>query len=841
MDKHVLWKWLILVGLVAWSMALVIPLNKKVKLGLDLKGGTSFTVEIDREEIKKQLLEDNKDWTPAQIKSHMPIAVKHAQEQALEIIRNRVDALGVAEPLIYPEKNDRIIVQIPGVKDVDRDRAKELIQSAAFLEFSMVHKDNDRMASDLFANGQAPDGYKIVTREVNHRQRDYYKRDLEAVSDEAIDNNFRQRLNRYKASAGFRFMLEEKVVAGEILYIPYFIKQRFEMKGDTLRNAGIEYDSFSRPYVTLKFDSKGTRKFARVTRDYAPGGARNPNPESRRQMAVIMDGTLYSAPVIKEAIYGGEAVIEGDFSLAEAQNLSIILRAGSLPAPVKIISSRNVDPSLGRDSIESGMRATIYACIAVVVFMVGYYFLAGVIADIGLMFNILLLPLGMMIVAGILGLFTGQTVGAGKGMELPVLTLPGIAGIVLTIGMAVDANVLIFERIREEQNLGKRFGPSVEAGYHKAFVTILDANVTTIISAVILFIFGTGPVRGFGVTLTAGILVSMYTALVVTRMIFNTITTHTSMVSLKMLNLIKATRIDFIGLRKVAGICSLLVIAGTWTFIVVRGIEDPSAILGTDFTGGDAVTLSFVQKPKVVDIRKALSSVGIKGVHIQYQKELDKDIEYLQVRVPYGAGSAAKDILHSSFPDSMFEVLSENTIGPRIGKEMTGKAIKALIFALLGMVIYISWRFEFAFAVGAIVALTHDVLVSVGIYCLCGRQINITIIAALLAIIGFSVNDTIVIFDRIRENIKRNRDRTFMQICNLSINETLSRTIITTVTTFLAVILLFIFGGGAINGFALIFVIGIIVGTYSTIYIATPVMMAMRRQKKPGKAGVVKR
>ena len=840
MDKYAPWKWLVLIALTAWSLALVLPLKKKVKLGLDLKGGTSFTVQIDQKEIERQLHSEYKDLSDEQIKRRVPAAVERAQEQALEIIRNRVDALGVAEPLIYPEKNNRIVVQIPGLKDSDRNRAIKLIQSAAFLEFSMVHEDNDALVFTLFDKGMAPEGYKIVSLDVRNRTRQYYRRDRDSVPDDKIDKNFRERLKRFQAPSGYKFMLEEEIIDGQKLYIPYFVKQRYEMKGDRLTNAGVEYDSLSRPYVTLKFDSKGARKFTRITKDYAPGGARNPNPEGRRFMAIIMDGTLYSAPFIKTAIYGGEAVIEGNFSLPEAQNLSIVLRAGSLPAPVEIIESRTVDPSLGRDSIESGTRATIYACIAVVVFMVAYYFLGGVIANIGLILNMILLPLGMMITAGLMGLFAGQAAGAGKGMELPVLTLPGIAGIALTIGMAVDANVLIFERIREEQNQGKRLGPAVEAGYHKAFRTIVDANLTTVISAVILFIFGTGPVRGFGITLTAGIVVSMYTALMVTRMIFNAIVTHTSLLSLKMLNLIKGTRINFIGLRRIAGTISILVILGTWAFMIIRGMPDPSLILGTDFTGGAAVTFSCVQKPKVEDIRKTLKSAGIKDPHIQYQKELDKDTEYLQVRVPCDAAEKAKQVLGSRFSNAGFQVLSEDVVGPQIGKEMTLRAVKAIVFALIGMVIYISIRFRFAYAAGAIVALTHDVLVSTGLYCLLGRQINMTTIAALLAIVGFSVNDTIVIFDRIRENIKRDRTRSFVQICNLSINETLSRTIITTVTTFLAVILLFIFGGGAINDFALIFVIGIITGTYSTIYIATPVMILLRRSKKLEAAGAKK-
>ncbi len=829
-DRHAPWKWLLLVGLTAWSLAVVLPLDKKVKLGLDLRGGTSFTVQMDEEELQKQIREQSPDLPDGDMPGRLADAVRSAQAQALEIIRNRVDALGIAEPMIYPEKNNRIVVQIPGLKESDRDRARDLIQSAAFLEFSMVHESNDNLVSSLFERGVTPPGFRMVSVDIQGHKRTLYRRDKNAVSDELFNRDFRQSLRGFQAPTGHQFMLKSEFVDGTEFFAPYFVRQRHEMRGDTIKTAGYEYDSLGRPYVKLQFDSKGSRQFARITKDYAPGGERNPSPDGRRYMAIVLDGTLYSAPFIKTAIYGGEAVIEGDFTLHEAQNLSIVLRAGSLPVPVRIVESRSVDPTLGRDSIESGMRATIYACISVVIFMIVYYLLAGVVADIGMFFSVLLLPLGMMIAAGIMSIFAGNITGAGRGMALPVLTLPGIAGIVLTIGMAVDANVLIFERIREEQNLGKRLGPSVEAGYHKAFITIVDANLTTIISAVILFIFGTGPVRGFGVTLTAGILVSMYTALVVTRMIFNAITSMRPGISLKMLNILKSANVDFLGMQKAAAAFSALLIVGTWAFMFVRGSADPSVVLGTDFTGGTAITFSFSEKPGVDEVRNALSSSGISDAHIQYQKELDKDSEFLLVRVAFDAGDKAKSSLLSAFPSGGLQVLSEDSIGPQIGMEMTSRALTALLLALLGMILYISLRFEFAFAIGAIVALAHDVLVCLGIYCLLGRQINMPIVAALLAIIGYSVNDTIVIFDRIRENKPRYKAKSFAQLCNLSINETLSRTILTSLTTLIAVGCLFIFGGGAINDFALVFVIGVVTGTYSTIYIATPTVILLRRK-----------
>ncbi|MCA1809481.1 MAG: protein translocase subunit SecD [Kiritimatiellia bacterium] len=827
MDKHAIWKWLLFLGLMSWSLALVVPLDK-IKLGLDLRGGASFTVQVDEEEVLKQLKDEYRDLTEAQLRSRLPQAVREAQEKALEIIRNRVDALGVAEPIIYPEQHNRIAVQIPGSSPEEQQRAAHLIKSAAFLEFSMVHEDNDNLVRNLFDRGLAPPGFRIVSMD-GTRRGEYYQREAGRV--EELGDDWRQSIEGFQAPPGYRFMLEERMVDGHRLYSPCFVSRRSELKGDAVRHAKVEYNAMGQPYVTMQFDARGARRFANITSDYAPGGPRNPNPEGRRYLAIIMDGKLYSAPFIKTAIFGGDAVIEGNFSMKEAQDLSIVLRAGSLPAPVQIIESRSVDPSLGRDSIQSGLRAAVFSGVVVILFMAIYYFWGGLIADFGLLSNMLLLPLGMLLASGVLGMFTGAG-GAG----LPVLTMPGIAGIVLTVGMAVDANVLIFERIREEQNQGKRFGAAVEAGYSKVFLTILDANVTTVLAATILFVFGTGPIRGFGVTLTAGIIVSMYTALVVTRMVLELVERSGKVQKMRMLSMFRATRINFIAWYKPALLASLVVLVASSSLVGWRAWRDHSSVLGADFTGGASMTFSFTERQDVESLRAALSEAGVRDAQIQYQREMDRPVEYLQVRTATGNGDAVKQMLLEGMPAAGFQLLSEDVIGPQIGQEMIGRALKALIYALVGMIIYISWRFEFAFAIGAIAALAHDVLICLGLYCLMGRQINMIVIAALLAIVGYSVNDTIVIFDRIREKLRMNPSGDFAQLCNLSINETLSRTVLTSLTTFLAVFMLLFFGGGAINDFAMLLFIGIIAGTYSTIYIAVPVMLLLRKRmhKKPG-------
>jgi len=817
MDKHTLWKWLFLVLLLAVSLAMVWPPQEKVPLGIDLKGGISFVVQVQTDELNEEARQD-------------------APERALEVIRNRIDAIGTREPIIYLEpRQDRIVVQLPGIAAEDRDQMVELLESAAYLEFRMVHEDNDQMVNELFAERVEPPGYRLVTLDetgLDGRvvQNTYYKRIADpddALSPERIEAGL-DRLNR----GGYEFMLMPVNRRGHELYQPYYVGRRAQLTGELLESAGVDYQQFGQPVVTLQFDSEGARRFARLTADYAPGGAKNPNPDGQRFLAIVLDGTLYSAPFIRTAIYGGNAIIEGDFTPSEAQQLATVLRAGSLPAPVKVVQERVVDPTLGRDSIRSGGRALIYGACAVVVFVLLYYFLAGLVANISLALDFLLLPLGMVVVSGFLGLLT-TTGPSASAISLPTLTLPGIAGIVLTIGMAVDANVLIFERIREEQQVGKRFKSAIAAGYEKAFSTIFDANITTLITAVILFWQGSGPIRGFAVTLSAGIVVSMYVALVVTRMIFNALADRAGIESLKMMQLVRNPAFDFVGKRLMTGVLSLLLIVGAWAVFIAKGEQN----FGVDFTGGRVIAFQFSERQPVAEIREALAGAGIQDALIQYQREIAPDDtgtrdEYLEIKVGFDEGELAKSALVEAFSESRFDVVKEDSVGPQIGAELRRKGVWAVIAAMIGIVLYISFRFEFAFAVGAITAVAHDVLVTVGLYCLFGRQLSLPIIAALLTIVGYSVNDTIVVFDRIREDLQLIKDKSYKEIANLSINQTLSRTLLTSVTTLLTVAMLLIFGGGAINDFALALFIGILVGTYSSVFVATPIVLLWHRERR---------
>ncbi|MGQ9661455.1 MAG: protein translocase subunit SecF, partial [Kiritimatiellia bacterium] len=349
-----------------------------------------------------------------------------------------------------------------------------------------------------------------------------------------------------------------------------------------------------------------------------------------------------------------------------------------------------------------------------------------------------------------------------------------------------------------------------------------------------------GPIRGFAVTLSAGLIVNMYTALVVTKLFFGLLTSKTQVQTLKMLALFRTVSYDFVSRRRLAMLVSLLLIVVTWAVMVVRGVKAPAKIFGVDFTGGTAVEFSFRQKVPVERIRDALAAAGIKSAMIQYQREINEAKETsLLIKVgtePVGGepqGAIVKRELTEKFPEAGFGVLSEDDVGPQIGRELKRRATWAIIFSLLIMVGYLAIRFEMGFAVAATVALFHDVLITLGLYSLLGRQVNLPIIAALLTIVGYSVNDTIVVFDRIREGLKLMRNKTFTEVCNLSINQTLTRTVLTSGTTLLTVIMLLIFGGGTLYDFALALLIGIVVGTYSSIFIATPVALLWHRGRRP--------
>jgi SecD/SecF fusion protein len=480
-----------------------------------------------------------------------------------------------------------------------------------------------------------------------------------------------------------------------------------------------------------------------------------------------------------------------------------------LKTPLGIIASRVVDPTLGIDSIRSGVRAAIYGTLAVSAFMLVYYMIAGMVANVALLANIIIL-LGVMCSVG------------------TTLTLPGIAGIVLTVGMAVDANVLIYERIREETAKGKSLRGAIAAGYSRAFGTIFDSHVTTLISSIILIFMGTGPIKGFGVALTIGVAASLFTALIVTRMIFDFMLDRGWLKSVPMLHFIRASKLDFMKLAKPAFIMSWLIIA----IGVGYGIHRGGSAFGRDFVGGDSTSFSFQEKLPTETVRAALTGSGVNDPLIQYQKDLVSGRELLRVDSLHMTNDVVQKTVEG-LQAGHFRLIAQDTVGASVGKDIQQSAIIASLLSLFGILVYVAFRYEFSFAVGAVLAVIHDVLMTIGIYYLSGRQFNATSVAAILTIIGFSTNDTIVIFDRIREDLKLGIRGTFREVMNQALNQTLSRTIITSGTVFLATMSLFIFGGGEINDFAFTFLIGIITGTYSSIYIASALVLWWHKGQRP--------
>ena len=402
--------------------------------------------------------------------------------------------------------------------------------------------------------------------------------------------------------------------------------------------------------------------------------------------------------------------------------------------------------------------------------------------------------------------------------------------------MAVDANVLIYERIREELAKGKSLRGAIDAGYARAFGTIFDSHVTTLISSVILIFMGTGEIKGFGVTLTIGVAASLFTALVVTRLIFNFLLERNLIQSLHMFHLINSAKVNFMGAAKPLFIVTWLFVIGSLGFGLARGEK----LFGVDFLGGDSTTFSFAQKLDEKEIRTALTAVGEKDAQIQYQKDVGAGTETLRLTTSGGSVDKVKAALES-LPLAHFQLLGSQQVGATLGKEIQQSAIVASLLSLFGILVYVAFRYEFSFAVAAVAAVLHDVLFAIGAYCIAnavsGRQFNATVVAAILTIIGFSINDKIVIFDRIREQLKLGVRGSFKDIINMSLNQTLSRTIITSGTVFLATLSLFIFGGGVINDFAFTFLVGIIVGTYSSIYIASVIVLWWHKGERPNIGG----
>ena len=797
------------------------------------------------------------DTSDDQIKNIISTKVDESIVAAFEVLRKRIDKFGVTQPNIQRlGTSGRILVELPGAKDIDR--IQNVLQSTAQLEFWETYK-NDELGDFLISANEYL--RSVVDTDVPDDEEGSSIEDLlsevEETSDQSNTANLSNPLLRLIKTPPFQgspilgnFSPNDQELVSSYLNLPevrqllpsanryikflwgkedengltslYAIKtNRLDtppLTGGVVVDASQSFDATNAPAVSMQMNSQGAKVWEVLTeRAY----------RQQSNIAIVLDDVVYSAPgVSRGAISGGRSEITGDFDLNEAIDLANVLSAGKLPASADIIQSEVVGPSLGQEAIDSGIYSFLIALTLVLIWMIFYYGISGIFADIALIFNIVL-------IFGIL---------AGLGA---VLTLPGIAGIVLTIGISVDANVLIFERIREEIRKEKGLKQSISDGFNNALSSILDANITTGLTALVLYIFGTGPIKGFATTLLIGIATSLFTAIFITRLLVDTRVFKTGKISFstpKTKNLFSNLTINFLIKRRISYVFSGIILFVSLTSLLTQGLNQ-----GVDFLGGRSYIVRFDKEVSSSDIESNLSSslgsaeVKTFGANNQLKitTKYKVDEEGLEV------DQEIKEILYESLSNEYVEeiayekftlgedvgIMSSIKVGPTIADDIKQNSVIAIFGSLLIVFFYILLRFQkWQFSIGAVSAVFHDVLVVLGIFSLTYKimpfnmEINQAFIAALLTVIGYSLNDTVVVFDRIREYFRIHSSWENQRTINAALNSTLSRTLNTSLTTLIVLSAIFIFGGESIRGFMFALIIGVIVGTYSSVFIATPIM-----------------
>ncbi|MCG8411020.1 MAG: protein translocase subunit SecDF [Bacteroidales bacterium] len=812
---------------------------------------------------------------------------KSAIDNSFNILRSRIDRFGVVQPNIQRlDKEGRIMVALPGVED--QKRVRDLLQGTANLEFwetynnTQVYKYLAQANQTIYEIEKAhkeslkdETADKETEEKASEETTDEEKEDLALLdqidkaegedSTSLAQQQMKERyplftvlsprinpqsgqplegsvvgMSHYSDTSAVNAYLKMKQVAAifprnlifkwhvkpykyddsKSIYELHAIKitgrdGKAPLDGDVITDARSEFDQNSgNAQVSMSMNADGTKIWARLTKNNVGNF-----------IAIVLDNYVYSAPRVNGEIPGGRSSIEGDFSVNEAKDLANILKSGKLPAPARIIQEEIVGPSLGKEAISAGLNSFIIAFLVIMAYMIFYYSRrAGLVADIALVVN-------MFFIMGVLA-----SLGA-------VLTLPGIAGIVLTIGMSVDANVLIYERIREELAAGKGVKLAVKDGYKNAYSAIIDANVTTFLTAVILNIFGTGPIKGFATTLLIGILTSVFTAIFLTRLIFEwylkrnkEITYSTKLTN----NAFKNTDIKFLEKRKIFYVISAIFIVISLGSLVTRGLNE-----GVDFTGGRTYVVRFEKSVSTVDVANYLAKeygstpeVKIFGddnqVKITTKYRIDEDAVEVDEDVESKLYNGLKPIIGDDVSFDQFNTdykKSSQKVGATIADDILVKSLIVIVLALILMFMYIFIRFRnWQYGLGAIIALMHDVLIILGIFSLAwgifpfSLEIDQAFIAAILTVVGYSINDTVVVFDRIREYVTLYPKRDRHSILNGALNSTLSRTFSTSLSTFVVLLSIFIFGGEVIRGFVFALLIGVVVGTYSSLFIATPVV-----------------
>ena len=835
--------------------------------------------------------------------------VNSAIDNSFNVLRSRIDRFGVVQPNIQRlDVEGRILVELPGVKEPERVR--KLLQGSANLEFwetykyaevapyleqaNAVIRDMNRATEEANATTEVVEEVKVeevvaettdsvadlaaeltAETETTEADREEMRREyplfsvlqpmqnagpvvgLALASDTAEVNDMlamKQVAELFPRELRFVWTVkpmdpEAQQPVYELIAIKVTNRDgRAPLEGDVVTDARADFDQYSAgATVSMKMNAEGAKTWARLTKE-----------NIGREIAIVLDGYAYSFPTVNTEITGGSSQITGNFTTEEAKDLANVLKSGKMPAPARIIQEDVVGPSLGEEAIRSGLMSFVIAFVLVLIYMIFYYGLVpGLIADAMLLINIVFL-------FGILASFRA------------VLTLPGIAGIIFTLGTAVDANVLIYERIREELKGGKNLKKAIADGYSNAFSAIADANITTLITGIILVYFGTGPIKGFATTLIIGIITSFFTAVFLSRLVYDRIANREKDMNLQFTtaitkNWFQNLSISFIEKRKIGYIISAVIIVVAVLSLSFRGLKQ-----GIDFSGGRNYVVRFEQPVSTDDVREILSNVFVDAqtsvitmgdnnqvrISTNYGNEsIDENIDAQIENMLY---TSLKPMMNENVTEQMFVnryvavdgeyrvstlddattfgIQSSQKVGPTVADDIKTSAIWSILFALIAIALYILIRFRnIAFSAGAVVGLVHDVLFILGIYSIFysimpfSLEIDQSFIAAILTVIGYSINDTVVVFDRIRENVGLYPKRALNELINMSVNSTLSRTFSTSFSTALPLLAMFIFGGETIRGFVFAILLGVIVGTYSTIFIASPIAYDIQ-QKQAKKA-----
>jgi SecD/SecF fusion protein len=796
--------------------------------------------------------------------------VENAIDRSFNILRTRIDRFGTSQPNIQRiAGSGRIQIELPGVDN--QERVRNMLQGVARLQFwevlelnefgGAIETINTTWVADQKSSSKGIDTTEEVSAEDSLKNA--LEQQLQQIDPARNSNDVSPLISALKANYGLVYDVRDTMAINRIIkneryqsFLPrdlkllwgvkptkaddgsevlelYGIKKsrgsdQAPLEGDVVTDARQTLDQSSRPAVSMQMNAEGARKWRQLTSD-----------NIGRRIAVVLDDYVYTAPVVNGEIPSGQSEISGNFTLVEAQDLANILKSGSLPAPTQIVEESIIGPTLGKEAQNQGILSMVGGLALVVLFMMGYYSKGGLVAVAALVFNIFFI-LGILAQLG------------------TALTLPGIAGIVLTIGMSIDANVLIFERIKEELRNGMGLMSAINVGYSKAFSAILDGNVTTFIVGAILYALGQGPVKGFAIVLMIGIACSFFTAVFITRVIIHWMTKKGDKSSINFTapfakNALTGMNIDFMSKRKFAYLVSTSIIVLGLGIALVNGLK-----FGVDFTGGRSYVVAFNEPVVPSDLKvgldgefdgsvevKTYGSNNILKVTTSYliNEDDDESNKAVEAKVKEGIASLTGFTYNENatqLSDGQFSITGSSKVGATVADDIKASSVEAIIFALMGIFLYILLRFrKWQYSLASIIALVHDTLFVIAAFAIGSSlgatfEIDQVFVAAVLTVIGYSINDTVIIFDRIRENVENRGTQKLIKVFNDSINQTLSRTLITSFTTMIVVVVLLLFGGEVLRGFSFALFVGIVVGTYSSIYIATPIVVDLMKKELEG-------